>query len=143
MELVDGSFSKTLHQKNIHQENDMNTSEVSMSFVDGVALLAGTSIGGGFLALPVLAQPMGLAPAFVTLFFCSSLLYLTAVSLLEASSIVIAMKQRHNITLSPGSFAIDSILQESMDGWNFLLAFWGFILERLRPGFLHDRELVA
>lgn len=52
---------------------------------DAVAIIAGTSIGGGFLALPSLTTPMGFMPAMTGLFVSWAFLALAAMAYAEAT----------------------------------------------------------
>jgi len=56
-----------------------------MTVFDGVAIIAGTAIGGGFLALPTLTTPMGFMPATTGLFVSWAFLVMTALAYAEAT----------------------------------------------------------
>ena len=62
---------------------------VAMSTRDGAALIAGTAIGGGFLALPAVTAPMGFAPSVLCLVLVWGFLALNGLALIEATSIVL------------------------------------------------------
>ena len=49
-----------------------------------IAIIAGTSIGGGFLALPSVAIPMGFVPAAVAMAAVTAVLALSAIAYAEA-----------------------------------------------------------
>ena len=53
--------------------------------IGGILLVAGTSIGAGMLALPVVTSFAGFVPSFFTLAFCWLLMYFTAHLILEVN----------------------------------------------------------
>jgi tyrosine-specific transport protein len=55
------------------------------SILSGTLLVAGTSIGGGMLALPVLTSLGGFAPSLVIYFFCWLFMASTGLLFLEIS----------------------------------------------------------
>jgi tyrosine-specific transport protein len=57
----------------------------SGSLIGGILLVAGTSIGGGMLALPVMTSLGGFWPSLVTYLFCWLFMMSTGLLLLEAS----------------------------------------------------------
>ena len=61
-----------------------------MSFNDGAALIAGTAIGGGFLALPAVTAPIGVAPTVLCLLLVWSFYALGGVALVEATGVALA-----------------------------------------------------
>lgn len=60
-----------------------------MRSADAVAMIAGTAIGGGLLALPIVTTPMGFLPATVALLSVWCFLVLTAITYAEAGSRVL------------------------------------------------------
>jgi tyrosine-specific transport protein len=64
----------------IQSTHDSGTSTVASC----AALIAGTTIGGGFLALPMITQPLGLVPAFAGILTCWLFLMASSFSLIEA-----------------------------------------------------------
>ncbi len=70
------------------------------SILGGSLLVAGTSIGGGMLALPVLTSQAGFMPSLVVYFFCwlfmasTGLLFLEISQWMEGESNIISMAER-------------------------------------------------
>ena len=64
------------------------------SVLGGSLLVAGTTIGGGMLALPVLTSPAGFFPSIVVFFFCWLFMTCTGLLFLELS---LALKDEANI----------------------------------------------
>jgi tyrosine-specific transport protein len=64
------------------------------SLLSGILLVAGTSIGGGMLALPVLTAYAGFVPSLVAYFFCWLFMMSTGLLFLEIS---LLMPERANI----------------------------------------------
>ena len=69
---------------------DASDKEKPMKTIDAVSIIAGTAIGGGFLALPSVTAPLGYMPAAVGLVLVWAFLVLTATSFVEAAGHVIA-----------------------------------------------------
>lgn len=65
-----------------------------MKTLDGVALIAGTAVGGGFLALPSLTSPIGYLPTMLGLTLAYIFLVFSAVAFVEAAGLMDADKQR-------------------------------------------------
>lgn len=59
----------------------------TMPVLDGVSIIAGTAIGGGFLALPSVTAPMGVRPAVVLMLLVWAFLAVTGIAYAEAASI--------------------------------------------------------
>jgi len=57
-----------------------------MPLRDGVSILAGTAVGGGFLALPSVTAPMGFGPAVMLLTLVWAFLAVTGVAYAEAAA---------------------------------------------------------
>ena len=72
------------------QNNNRNKQQLPIT--DAVAIVAGTAIGGGFLALPLVTQPMGFKPSLVALVAVWAFLTSTAILYAEAAAIMIAQK---------------------------------------------------
>jgi tyrosine-specific transport protein len=64
------------------------------TILGGALLVAGTTIGGGMLALPVLTSPTGFLPSIVVYILCWAFMSCTALLFLEAS---LWMKKESNI----------------------------------------------
>ena len=54
-------------------------------FFGGILLIAGTSIGAGMLAIPVITSFCGFIPAFILILACWAFMLLTAYFLLEVN----------------------------------------------------------
>lgn len=64
--------------------SDASESPKRMSTIDAVSIIAGTAIGGGFLALPAVTAPLGYLPSAFGLLSVWAFLSLTAVTFVEA-----------------------------------------------------------
>ena len=56
-----------------------------MKLLKGTLLIAGTTIGGGMLALPILTAQLGLVPTLFLLFLCWFVMMATGLILLEVT----------------------------------------------------------
>mmetsp|Transcript_10372 Transcript_10372/g.33311 ORF Transcript_10372/g.33311 Transcript_10372/m.33311 type:complete len:470 (+) Transcript_10372:3-1412(+) len=59
-----------------------------MRVIDAAAIIGGTSVGGSFLALPMVTAPLGLGPSLVGMFAAWAVLAASAIAYLEAAAIV-------------------------------------------------------
>ena len=73
----------------LDRSGDGDAADGRMMPRDGAALIAGTAIGGGFLALPAVTTPMGFAPSALCLVVVWSFLVLTGCALIESADTVL------------------------------------------------------
>mmetsp|Transcript_505 Transcript_505/g.756 ORF Transcript_505/g.756 Transcript_505/m.756 type:complete len:249 (+) Transcript_505:78-824(+) len=69
-----------------------------MKMSDAVSIIAGTAIGGGFLALPSVTNPIGYLPSVLGLVLIWSYLVLSSTAFVEAAGLVVvqSQQQQHN-----------------------------------------------
>ncbi|KAL1514646.1 hypothetical protein AB1Y20_003738 [Prymnesium parvum] len=91
-------------------------SEPPMLLSDASAMIAGTAIGGGILALPIVTTPMGFLPALVALTCVWGFLLLTAIAYAEAGSSV--LRQIHSESSGGRStvFGVVSLTRRAFGG---------------------------
>eukprot|EP01041_Mallomonas_annulata_P003586 gene3586-7130_t len=75
-----------------------STQNSTSSLASCAALVAGTTIGGGFIALPYVTMPVGAAPSVLSLILCWTYLLCSAFSLAQATLGVIKYDTTHNNT---------------------------------------------
>lgn len=63
---------------------------------DAVSIIAGTAIGGGFLALPSVTSPLGYGPASLGLILAWTFLLLSATAFIEAAGLVADVRNMEN-----------------------------------------------
>jgi len=74
---------------------DAEKSSRPMKVMDAASIVAGTAIGGGFLALPSVISPIGYAPTAFGLIISWVYLTLSAIAFVEAAGLVIDYKSQN------------------------------------------------
>lgn len=102
-----------LHELSLSR-NDINSNDdSSITVASQAALIAGTTIGGGFLALPAATAPCGMAPAVVGLVFVWFFLLGGALSLSDAIFLLKNQEtQEEKDPFESRSISLFSIVQE-------------------------------
>lgn len=97
-----------------------NVSETSpMSVRNGIGIIAGTAIGGGFLALPSVTAPIGYGPTSLGLILIWIFLTLSAHAFIEAAGLAADIRSHRQptngekIDLNRGKSTISSIIMEA------------------------------
>lgn len=85
------------------------------SLIRGTLLIAGTSIGGGMLALPVLTGQVGFAPSLAVYLACWLFMMITGLLILEIA-----------LWMEPGANIV-SMAERTLGGWGKAFA-WGLYL---------------
>lgn len=85
------------------------TNDEPMRVHDAAALCAGTSIGGGFLALPSVSAPMGFLPAAVAMVSMWLLLLVAAFAYAEGATRVLADRESSTNEKEPSRVSIASL----------------------------------
>jgi tyrosine-specific transport protein len=83
-----------------------------MPVVDGVSIIAGTAIGGGFLALPSVTAPMGVGPAVVLMLLVWAFLAITGIAYAEAASMSLEGGSE-NLGDATGAVSVASITERT------------------------------
>ena len=74
---------------------------------DAASIIAGTAIGGGFLALPSVTAPIGYLPAAVGLIAAWSFLLLSATAFIESAGLVADIKEQETSSSNDEITAVD------------------------------------
>ncbi|GMY08754.1 tyrosine-specific transport protein-like isoform X1 [Fagus crenata] len=87
-----------------------------------VALIIGTSIGSGILALPKKASPAGLVPSSITIIICWAFLLIEALLLVEVNVALRKMKGKNEEENELEVISIRTMAQETLGEWGGTLA---------------------
>ncbi|KAK7824813.1 tyrosine-specific transport protein [Quercus suber] len=87
-----------------------------------VALIIGTSIGSGILALPKKASPAGLVPSSITMIICWAFLLIEALLLVEVNVALRKKKRKNEEEDELEVISIRTMAQETLGEWGGTLA---------------------
>jgi tyrosine-specific transport protein len=103
------SFIKKYRRKNEGVKEQMNSNPTAtppMSVQNGIGIIAGTAIGGGFLALPSVTAPIGYGPTSVGLIFSWLFLLFSSYAFIEAAGLAADVRS-HRKLCNGETFNID------------------------------------
>ncbi|XP_073032326.1 uncharacterized protein [Primulina eburnea] len=104
------------------REDPAQVSEKKGSVAGAVALVIGTSIGSGILALPKKTSPAGLLPSSISMMICWAFLFIEALLLVEIN---VGLLNKKKIKVDSGELEVISIrtmAQETLGEWGGALA---------------------
>ncbi|KAL5720843.1 hypothetical protein ACHQM5_013473 [Ranunculus cassubicifolius] len=132
------STRATSKDTNQEQSIDSVSEKKKGSVVGAIALIVGTSIGSGILAVPQKTSPAGLIPSATAMIFCWAFLLIEALLLAEINVfLLLSKKKEKNITKQ--SFQIISIRTMAQE----MLGDWGGTLATVNYVFLGYTTMVA
>ena len=103
-----------------------------MKIMDGAAIIAGTAVGGGFLALPSVTSPIGYLPTVVGLISACVFLVVAAIAFVETAALqsdLVAAESNANATTTGTSVA--SVIKFAFGKRWATLAGFGFLAQML------------
>ncbi|XAR52372.1 hypothetical protein NMG60_11020411 [Bertholletia excelsa] len=104
------------------REEPPNLSKKKGTIAGAVALIIGTSIGSGILALPQKTSPAGLLPSSVTMTICWAFLLIEALVLVEINVGLLRMKKKKVEGGELEVISIRTMAQETLGEWGGNLA---------------------
>lgn len=102
-----------------------------MKVTDAAAIIAGTAIGGGFLALPSFTSPIGYLPTLLGLTLSYVFLVLSAIAFVEAAGLAEDDNQTNGDASTPGGTSVAFVIKHAFGKKWAVVAGLGFIAQIL------------
>lgn len=96
---------------------------------DASAIIAGTAIGGGFLALPSVTTPIGYLPTALGLSAAWIFLLFSAFSFVESAGLVADLRSQSEGDKEEGAISVATVLRYAFGKKLALVGGFGFILQ--------------
>ncbi|XP_052200166.1 uncharacterized protein LOC127806731 isoform X3 [Diospyros lotus] len=109
------------YQANLREEPP-NSAQKRGTLAGAVALIIGTSIGSGILALPQKTSPAGLLPSSITLITCWAFLLIEALLLVEINVGLLRKREKRAEEDELEVISIRTMAQETLGEWGGTLA---------------------
>eukprot|EP00977_Amphora_coffeiformis_P019445 scaffold7234_cov181-Amphora_coffeaeformis.AAC.6 len=106
-------------------------SQRPMKITDAVAIIAGTAVGGGFLALPSFTSPIGYLPTVLGLCLAFAFLALSALAFCEAAGLASDDARQKKQDSSAVGTSVASVIRQAFGRRWALLAGFGFLAQML------------
>lgn len=119
-----------------NQPVDEESSERRMGVKDGVAVIAGSALGGGFLALPLVTAPMGIMPSVLGLAMAWAFLAALSAVFAEVSALTLKDKtvetgDTSRLLVEDEGVSIVSVAQTTLGDSAAILCSVAFLLQML------------
>ena len=111
------------------QAEEVQKAPKPMGVKDGVAVIAGSALGGGFLALPLVTAPMGIIPSVLGLGLAWGFLAVLSVVYAEVSQLT--LKDKAADSEEDEGVSVVSVAQRTVGDWAAILCSTAFLFQML------------